>query len=623
MKASSFIHEMYTTSAILSRKAGIRVQFSGDGAWTNGKVINLPQLDYLGELEDVEVKRMRGYVDHEAAHNLFTDMAWLHPKYKKALENGRESLEKVGQFMEDVWIEKHNVEHYPGSHKNLEQLNADTVQDSLDQFQQMKQFRPDLFKTINKYSGTTLLKLLASNYKKSRDFNGMQEVIDMYDPEVVDYMQKVVDHVEASPDSRHNWQLAKALYKLFEDDPENGKAPEELPEFSPELGDELDENTKGSEPDRPAEEKKGKGAKGKASKGSGEKEKGDGSPSNEKDFSPEYLPDPVPAGGVDAEDFKAHDGGGAIGGLGNKRLTTETYYKACPDQDVVHTSKGSFFLNGNPCSSNLLVNKASKNYEKYNEEVAEVSSSVNVMKNKLRRLLIAREQREWDPGRTEGKLDNKRLVAAYNRKPEVFKAKVDRFELNTACTVLVDMSGSMCGRKAIVAQNCMVALAECLKGTAIQFKLSGFCNKRWHSSPPDDSHYHNLVPFDHFVFKDFNDSLRSQKGAIASLTDLVGGDNSDFDALDYEMQQLNKRPETRKVLFVLSDGHPAHASHADWTTIAGCMKNLIKKNSAVETVGIGICDSAVKKIYKDCVVVNDVKELSGTVFNKLGGILLK
>ncbi|MBF9682944.1 hypothetical protein IAI36_11715, partial [Streptococcus pseudopneumoniae] len=79
------------------------------------------------------------------------------------------------------------------------------------------------------------------------------------------------------------------------------------------------------------------------------------------------------------------------------------------------------------------------------------------MKNKLRTALLSKQRRDWDFGREIGKLDSKRLVSAYGGKPNVFKARIDRPEENTAIQILIDLSGSMHGEKVKLAQDCAIA----------------------------------------------------------------------------------------------------------------------------------------------------------------------
>jgi len=78
-------------------------------------------------------------------------------------------------------------------------------------------------------------------------------------------------------------------------------------------------------------------------------------------------------------------------------------------------------------------------------------------------------------------------------------------------------------------------------------------------------------------------------------------------------------------MLVLSDGSPAawgpasdrshHRDHA---------QKMVRQAErlGIETVGIGICDGSVRSLYKNFVVVHDLKQLAGEAMGKLAGILL-
>ena len=126
------------------------------------------------------------------------------------------------------------------------------------------------------------------------------------------------------------------------------------------------------------------------------------------------------------------------------------------------------------------------------------------------------------------------------------------------------------------------------------------------------------------VFKDFDAPLRTVRASINLIPEAVGGNNSDYDFIVNAVNDLRSREEKRKVLFVLSDGHPACYSNASTSELVRHCKTAATeaKRKGVECVGVGICDSAVKEIYPDNVVVNNINDLSSAVFNKLTQLLI-
>ena len=169
-------------------------------------------------------------------------------------------------------------------------------------------------------------------------------------------------------------------------------------------------------------------------------------------------------------------------------------------------------------------------------------------------------------------------------------------------------------------------MAECLEGTQINYKIEGFCNRGMPEgcSGGENGQYHRYERLDTTVFKDYDTRLSSCRAGLGHLPEAVGGNNSDYDFISNALSELKKRPEKRKVLFVLSDGHPAHRSDAGMDEIIRHCKDAIKRadRDGVECIGIGICDDSVKRIYNKNVVVNNVNELSSKVFNTLSKLLV-
>ena len=93
----------------LGEKYDIQVQISGDQAYTNGKIINLPSMPDSKEAALLA----RGYIDHESAHIRFTDFS---------VKCGNPMLKCLTNILEDIRIEKMMGAKYPGCRSNLKDL---------------------------------------------------------------------------------------------------------------------------------------------------------------------------------------------------------------------------------------------------------------------------------------------------------------------------------------------------------------------------------------------------------------------------------------------------------------------------------------------------------------------
>jgi len=93
----------------LGEKYDIQVQISGDQAYTNGRIINLPSLPDSKEAALLA----RGYIDHESAHIRFTDFS---------VKSSTSMLKCLTNILEDIRIEKMMGAKYPGCRSNLKDL---------------------------------------------------------------------------------------------------------------------------------------------------------------------------------------------------------------------------------------------------------------------------------------------------------------------------------------------------------------------------------------------------------------------------------------------------------------------------------------------------------------------
>jgi cobalamin biosynthesis protein CobT len=104
----------------------------------------------------------------------------------------------------------------------------------------------------------------------------------------------------------------------------------------------------------------------------------------------------------------------------------------------------------------------------YDQRLERMQGEVNAIRRKLERALVSKQQRDWVGGQESGRLDSRRFAAVMAGRTNVFKQKTDRAELDTALTILVDLSGSMSGYgKASVARDCVMAVAEAVDRTGI------------------------------------------------------------------------------------------------------------------------------------------------------------
>lgn len=580
MKAHEFRHEMTTTSAVFGRMAGIEVIFEGDQAATDGKTIYLPAMPDDVELSTLEVQAMRGFVDHEAGHIRHSDMPLIINSYKEWEKNQHPGLRQLHNYLEDIWMEAKVMDDYVGSMKNFRSTSELVNKRELDGMQ------PELQERLTSFNVDSAGMAIALEGRKGYSNEHAAKLRELVDPKVLEHSKKWVEEVHKCKSSADVIKVAKAVYELIEQDPKLESDPED---FQPQEG---EGNATGGKGDgEPTDQQVPVGAK------EGKQQQ------QAMQAMQEAIKSLVPGIGKPEGDYK-----------GAYRVYTTKY-------DDTYSLKNT---------GDFKAFKSTNTYE-YLKSKNKVQANVATMKNKLRTALLSKQRRDWDFGREIGKLDSKRLVYAYGGKPNVFKARVDRDEENTAIQILVDLSGSMHGRKVELAQECAIAVAECFEGTSLSYQITGFdaayrdydVRAKAHKT---DKPYHRIEANRMFNFKPFETSLRQARPALGSITETGGHNNADRDAILWCLNTLKKREEKRKILLVLSDGHPANdtvnVGHKELTRHA---KDAIAWGSkqGIECIGIGIMDPTVEQIYPQSVVVHDISDLSMTAFSQFTRLLMK
>ena len=99
-------------------------------------------------------------------------------------------------------------------------------------------------------------------------------------------------------------------------------------------------------------------------------------------------------------------------------------------------------------------------------------------------------------------------------------------------------------------------------------------------------------------------------------------ENIDGEALLWASSRISKRPESRKILIVISDGAPVDDSTLSVNNSNYLEKHLkstilaIEEKSNIELLAIGIGHN-VGQYYSKAITIHDVEELGGIMFEKI------
>lgn len=229
------------------------------------------------------------------------------------------------------------------------------------------------------------------------------------------------------------------------------------------------------------------------------------------------------------------------------------------------------------------------------DEVAAISASSR-MRAKLMGMLQAIKRQPVSFGTSGRKLAPGRLVKLALGDPRIFRKKVETVEVNTAVTVLLDLSGSMNSRY-LVANASAFALHNTL------FGLSGVavCSLEF-SGKEMEPEVNILVDFTTRP-KSENFNHRPCNGTPT------------HNAIWAARAMLLQRPEPRKIMLILTDGCPDDGQGTKAAT-----KRTMK--DGIEIAAIGIMNKSVVRYFDNYQVINTIQELPAAMFKIMEGLLL-
>src|SRR6056300_1236165 len=213
-------------------------------------------------------------------------------------------------------------------------------------------------------------------------------------------------------------------------------------------------------------------------------------------------------------------------------------------------------------------------------------ATIGKLANRLQRLLLAKQNTNWNFNLEEGILDTARLhrVIPEPGHPLSYKQETETNFKDTVVTLLIDNSGSMRGR----------------------------------SMNPG-----RLNDIRHIIFKSADNSWRrARKYFGAILKEGLLKENIDGEALMWSHDRLIKRNEERKILIAISDGAPVDdstlsANREDY--LDNHLKKIIAQietESPVELQAIGIGHD-VSKYYNNAITINRAEELGEVLLEEL------
>ncbi len=270
------------------------------------------------------------------------------------------------------------------------------------------------------------------------------------------------------------------------------------------------------------------------------------------------------------------------------------------------------------------------------QQLEPLKGAVSRLANKLQRRLQAQQNRSWEFDLEEGTLDAGRLarVIANPTTPLSFKQEKDTEFRDTCVTLLIDNSGSMRGRPISIAAICADVLARTLERCQVKVEILGFttrawkggqCREKWLGSGRDQTPG-RLNDLRHIIYKSADAPWRRVRPNLGlMMKEGLLKENIDGEALEWAHRRMVGRPESRKILMVISDGAPVDDSTLSVNPANYLEKHLrdvigmVEKRKLVELLAIGIGHD-VTRYYERAVTITDVEQLAGAMTEQLASL---
>ncbi|MCK4374872.1 MAG: hypothetical protein KAX19_06060, partial [Candidatus Brocadiae bacterium] len=499
MKANSLEVTLEKVSRVITDRYGLRLVCEGDRCRTDGRTIYLPSLP--DNVPEQLLGAIRGWADHECAHAIYTQTR-LGPEFQK--EHGTEAF-SILNALEDARVERLMGRRYPGARLNLEEgfgfVGARAEKGQLRARSPFDQFTAALY----------------TRASHRRD----QRWISRQGYQLVDLCEEELSELSSCRRTRDVAQVALKIWEklraAFEGEADAG----------PDVDSDTDSGQDG---------------------GSGRE--------TESESSDQESEGQSCSGGTDASQEDTAEGFNPMELLGSLiQHDLNDLYSGQEGQYRVYTTEHDV----------IEVPEVKRGFD-YRREMDALRPYVSALRRKLLQTLMGRKQTLWLGDRARGRLDSRslhRLVTG--RSGRVFRKRVKTEGKDTACTLLLDISSSMSGPSIDLCRKLALVFAETLEVLGFPTEVVGFstldddvrARVAQETGVPEEElakRYSRFVPLYHALFKTFDEPWKKVAGRIGavqtrSLTPLG-------ESLLFAGKRLAQRPESRKVLFCLTDGKP-------------------------------------------------------------------
>ncbi|MCO6438572.1 MAG: VWA domain-containing protein [Phycisphaerae bacterium] len=621
MNFNLFESQLERLARTLTDQFGVRVICRGEEAWTDGKQIVLPSLP---EPMDEALERMVvGFLDHEMAHVAFSDFGVV-----KRFSQRHPGYEAMLNVVEDALIERRAMERWPGVRANLDAM--------------FRQIRDRIVRLVGQRAAfgkfCTAVYLKLSHHK---DMLSLEDLVAGYD-DLFAWFPAIHDTDGAA-------DLAGQLLDrwLKQQPPTEAGAPGESGGDNRETpgtddggatpSDRTASSESGSEsppPESSTEFDRKEETSGETREtSSDDSDPGcDGEPEDDCSTDDASGASASESGSAQENDTESTDGSGELRKVNHGSWIGEIAAKAIAEHVAQLNTNSEYRVYTKELDRMQPITFAGE------REVAELRSRHTDVIRRLRRglanALRSQEKRWWRDEQERGRLSPKTLHRLCMDRPrvDVFRTRAMVQGRSTAVSILIDSSGSMTRNKMEVARDALRVLLEALAElkvatealtftTGRDFDLFKVAQETGQDPTEIRTRYSRFANLEIGLVKQFNEPVKT---GLRRLPTISGTGLTPLgEGMQIAARRLIQRPESRRILVVLTDGRAgceacddAAVRHAQFVA-----QQAIK--TGIELVGVGITDESLRAIVADTIVVHRIEELPAELCKLLSRTLMK
>lgn len=239
----------------------------------------------------------------------------------------------------------------------------------------------------------------------------------------------------------------------------------------------------------------------------------------------------------------------------------------------------------------------------------------------LERAIASQNRTQFIPGQKRGRLHGPSLHRLSMDDDRVFRKRDVRRAVNSCVQIVIDLSGSMNGTKIRTACAAAYTLADALARINVKTMITGFTTS---TRPVPGKHEFNrsealFLP----IIKSWDTKVTDLQtilnlGALSSTITLA--ENIDGESILALLQHFASRQEDRKIMIVLSDGMPQCQGRGIVDHLRQATRQ-IENDSDIHLLGVGIMTDAPSRFYKDSICLDTVSDLSETLIKQMQRLL--